>query len=541
MAFNATAKSSEYHYLVEFLLDSTTLRFADSDISIQHSNTTGYFYEGRLPESGTLSRSLSSFIEPKETLQSFDVKLDNTDEKIQEYIDSFTFANRNVNIWLGEGESKNDYSIVFPGFVAHPAGVEWDEDSAKITVIDRRLKDRRILPEKDFTALDFPNLQRNASGLSIPIIYGDYSSAAANAISVQAYCISTTAANARFKVAGHRINSLDRVLQNGLVTAYQNVSLEDATFELVGSYNFTNDLITANVKGYETSNGTLIETPQDVLKNVLTVDLSVDVENLNLTAFDLLDSSVTEPVRRVINVDTTSEVLISELINESAIELRFVDGKYSPVFRLITDKSSSFDVYDSDIVLEDVDRDKADIVFRRDTQRTFTNKIRASYNFDPVFGTYLGDYEKTVTASTEEVSSTIERPMTFNWLYEKDTVEARVQRELIQYSNKPTEVEVTISHKGLQKNLADVFSLNYNIFDDIPFQIRGMETDLSSMTTRIYGFGLAELKVGLWTDDTVPSYVSASDAEIASSGWWSTDLGYIVSGNSTTLNQSLWF
>lgn len=285
----------------------------------------------------------------------------------------------------------------------------------------------------------------------------------------------------------------------------------------------------------------MIETPQDVLKNVLTVDLSVDVENLNLTAFDLLDSSVTEPVRRVINVDTTSEVLISELINESAIELRFVDGKYSPVFRLITDKSSSFDVYDSDIVLEDVDRDKADIVFRRDTQRTFTNKIRASYNFDPVFGTYLGDYEKTVTASTEEVSSTIERPMTFNWLYEKDTVEARVQRELIQYSNEPTEVEVTISHKGLQKNLADVFSLNYNIFDDIPFQIRGMETDLSSMTTRIYGFGLAELKVGLWTDDTVPSYVSASDAEIASSGWWSTDLGYIVSGNSTTLNQSLWF
>ena len=548
MPFNPSGQSADYHYLVEFHLDSTTLRFADEDISIQHSNTTGFFYEGKLPQIGSLNRQLSSFIEPKETLQSFDIVIDNTDEKIQTYIKDMTFANREVNVFLGEGESIANYSVVFPGNVAHPAGIQWDEDAAQITIIDRRLKDRRNLPKTDFTSTDFPNLQRNASGLSVPIIYGDYSSAHTNSISVLAYCISTTAANKRFKVADHRINSLDRVLQNGLVVDYQNVSLDNATFELVGTYNATNDIITANVKGVETLGGTLIETPQDVLKSILTTQLEVSTNSINLTAFTDINVNVDDKCRRVIRDDISSETLVGELINEAGIELRFVGGKYSPVYRLITDKSTQalrgdnlLTIDESDLVLEDITTDKAAISFQRDTERTFANKVKASYNFDSVFGYYLGDYEQTVTSSVAAVSSVVERPMSFNWLYEKDDVVARVQRELVQYSVEPTEVTATVSHKLLQRDLADVFLLDYNIFDNRAFQIRRLDTNLASMTTTVVGFGLDSIALGNWTDDSVPSYTAASIQQIFDSGWWANNDGFVVSGVSDTKDISIWF
>ena len=127
--------------------------------------------------------------------------------------------------------------------------------------------------------------------------------------------------------------------------------------------------------------------------------------------------------------------------------------------------------------LEDITTDKAAISFQRDTERTFANKVKASYNFDSVFGYYLGDYEQTVTSSVAAVSSVVERPMSFNWLYEKDDVVARVQRELVQYSVEPTEVTATVSHKLLQRDLADVFLLDYNIFDNRAFQIRRLDSN----------------------------------------------------------------
>ena len=543
MAFNPSAKSGEYHYLVEFLLDSTTLRYAEEDLSIQTSNTTGVFYQGRLPASGSLSRGLGTFLEAKETIDSFQIDLDNRDGEIQRHIQSFQFANRNVNIWLGEGNSKSNYSLVFPGFVTHPNGIGWDEESANFNIIDRRIKDRKILPEELFRTSEFPNLQKNASGSPIPIVYGNFASTVSSGVGVPVVCTSMTATNKKFKIASHRLKSVDKVMKNGLRVAFANVSLDDASFTIPSSVSYaaTTDVISVNCQGIQTAGGTspVIEKPQDVLQNLYTSFMGLTATDLDATAFSDLDSDISDVTRSYVNERVSTEILVGELINESSLDMRFVGGKYSPKFRsldLITERTQYFD---SDIT---IDRSEtASFSVEHDPDRFYANKVTTKYNYDPTYGVYLGTYTRELTTEIANVSTVIERPMTFNWYYMKDQTETRVDREIFTYSTEPVNVSLTLTNRALLENLADQIDVTYNVFDSRTFQIRRMETDLASMTTRISATDLFILGVGRYTENSAASWTQATQVERESQGFWTTDSGFVTSTDSASFNQSLWF
>jgi hypothetical protein len=542
MAFNPSADSGEYHYLVEFVLDSTTLLYAEEDLSIQTTNLTGAFYEGRLPQTGVLSRGLGTFLEAKETVDSFPIVLDNRDGAIQRHIQEFEFANRNVNVWLGEGRTKSNYSLVFPGFVTHPNGIGWDEDSASFNVIDRRLKDRKVIPNNVFETSEFPNLQNGASGTAIPIVYGNFASTVSSQVGVPAVCVSMTATDKKFKVADHRLKSIDKVLKNGLRVAYANVSLDDASFTVPSSvtYTATTDTMSVNCQGIcVSSGGTLIDKPQDVLQNIYTSYMGLTGGDLNSTSFSDLDTDVTESCRSFINTRVSTETIVGELINEASIDMRFVGGKYSPKYRSLDVASERTSYFDSDITIDDFE--KADFSVENDPDRFYANKISSRYNFDPTYGVYLGSYTRELATEIANVSTVIERPMTFNWFYDKTQTETRVQRELVTYGNEPVNVTLTLTNRALLENLADQIDLTYNVFDSRTFQIRRMETDLASMTTRISATDVFILGVGRWTDNSAPNWSTATESERESQGFWSTNTGYATSTDPASLNRSLWF
>ena len=542
MPFNASGKSGEYHYLVEFLLDSTTLHYAEEDLSIQMSNTSGQFYEGRLPQTGTLARGLGTFLEAKETVETFPVVLDNRDGAIEQHIENFEFANRNVNVWIGEGISKPNYSLVFPGFVAHPNGIRWDEDQASFTVVDRRLKDRTTLPPDFYKSEDFPDLQHNASGTSIPIVYGNYASSIPGGVGVPAVCTDMTQADKPFKIASHRIKSIDRVLRNGLTVPFQNVSLDQASFELPGlAFNSTIDKMTVNCQGLVDGSDNIIDFGHRVLENVYTSYMGVTGGDLNATAFNLLNLDMTERVRSVIQSNLSTETIVQELLNESSIDMRFVGGKYSPKFRSLDFDSDRENFFDVDIVVADESTEKAAFSVEKDPDRLYANKIRGRYNFDPVFGTYIGAFTKEITAATIAASAIVERAMDFNWFYDKSETESRIERELITFSTEPLTIDVTFTNRSMLQNLADQIDLTYNVFNDRTFQIRRMETDLGSMTTRIIGTDVFLLGVGRWLSPTAPTWAAATDYDKDTGGYWSNDSGYIDPGDPLSLDKALWF
>lgn len=550
MAFNASGKSGEYHLLVEFALDSTTLRYADEDLSIQQSNTTGFFYSGRLAGGGSLVRDLGTFLEPHESVQNFNVIVDNSDGHAQDLINQHTFSNRRVRVWLGEGVRKSQYSEVYSGFVAHPNGVSWDEDVATFTVIDQRIKHRRMLPASRFTS--FPQIEPKGKNQPIPIVYGDWTVGAGGggnaSLAIPVICNNMTASQKRFKVCDHGLHSITRYLKNGVAlnatTQINNICLTDGTFRIATavSYSGTTDTISVNCRGLKTINGTLIEKPMDVLRHIQTSWLGLTATDLNVTAYNTVNTSGTdsEIIRRYIRTELSSEQLIKELLNESQVDVRFIGGKYSPKYRTLDLESSRTDFREFDVMLADERSEKADFSVQKDPDRFYANKARAYYRYDPVNTLYDGSYTRQITAAVAEASAVVERFMEFNWYYRTAETQNRIDRDLATFTKEPVNIRFRTGPRGLLLNLADQIDLTYNIFTERTVQIRRIETDLFGMTTRVSGFNLFLLGLGRWASDTAPNWNAATQTERESQGFWTDDNGYASASDSSSLNVSRW-
>ncbi len=535
MAFAASGHSGTFRTLVEFLLDATTLRYSDDGVSIQLGKVTGAYYDGRLATSGMLVRDLGTFLEAKETISTFDVVLDNQDRAIADLIQKYTFANRQVRIWLGEGDVKSNFNEVFRGTVAFPNGIRWDEDAATFTVVDQRVRDRRTLPsaDKKYDDTTYTNIEPKSKNLPIPIIYGNWSSAQANGLSVPCACINTS--TLKFKFARHGIKSIDRYLKNAARISPSNIaslSLSDASFTLSGvTYNYTDDIVSVNCQGIKTINGSLIETPADTLRHLLTGYCALTADNLEVSAINAMNiATSTDVVRRWIgNRDGEStEKLISELMSESQSDLRFVRGKYSPKYRSPDIASSRTTFNEADIIIEERS-EKAEFSVEMDPQRFYANKINARYRFDPINIRYDGSFVTSSPAAIANASATVERLFDFNWFYDTTLTQYRVLRELITLSTEPVNIVALLSNRGMLINLADQIDLTYNVFDSQTVQIRRVETNLAEMTTRVSGFNLFLTGVGRWTADSAPKWTDSSLVDKSSQGYWMNVSGYASS------------
>ena len=536
MAFSATGASREFHWLCEMYLDATTLLYADEDLSIQTGRVTGAFYAGRLPQSGVLVRDLGTFLEAKETISTFDVNLDNQDRAIADLIQLHTFANRRVSIWLGEGLSKSHYSEVFRGTVAFPNGIRWDEDVATFTVVDQRVRDRRTLPpatHKYYTSV-YTTVEPKSKFQPIPIVYGNWSSAQDGAVSIPCACSNTS--TLQFKVAHHRIKSIDRYLKNTARISpsnIKNVSLSAATFQLSAlAYNATDDIIAVNCQGMMTINSTLIERPADVLLHLFTAYIGLTAADLEVSACNTMNIATgAEVVRRWIGTETSTETLISELMSESQSDLRFVRGKYSPKYRSPDLASSRTTFNEADIIIDDRS-EKAEFSVEKDPERYYANRIRSRYRYDPVNLRYDTTYVTSSLAAIANASATVERPLDMNWLYNDSLTQTRVLRELITYASEPVNITTLFSNRGLLLNLADQIDLTYNVFNAQTLQIRRVETNLGEMTTRVSGFNIFLSGIGRWTADSAPKWTASSLTDKDASGYWLDASGYASSVHS---------
>jgi len=544
MAFNASGKSGEFHYLAEMFLDGTTIYAADEDLSIQVSNTTGQFYEGRLPVQGTIRRSLGTFLEPKETVSSLDLVFDDRDGKIRGILTEYIVANRSVDVWVGEGTSKANYSLVFPGVVAHPSGVSWDDETATFTIIDKRVKVRKVLPLNKYTTDNLPFVEDRAINLSIPIVYGDFSSAADNQCQVRAWCIDTSAA--KFQVADHGLLSIDRYLKNAIrlsSSSIRNVSLSQGTFELTGvAYDATNDIVSVNCQGLHTINNTLIETPIGCARHIYTAYMGLTGSDLNGTAFHEVDVETgSDKVRSVINADLSTETILGGLLSEAAIDMRFVGSQYSPKARNLDLVSARQTFRESDIVIGNDLQEKALFRVSRDPDRISANKVRTRYAYSAIDAQYLGSFTHQLTSAVENVSAVLERPIDFDWYYRDQDTQTRAQREVAMFSTEPTQIEMTVTSRAILGNLADQIDLVYNVFDGEVLQIRDMELDLAAMVVRIGALKFLDLGAGRWTLDTAPDWSSSNASDKSQSGYWLDANGYADPSDSTSRNISRWF
>ena len=113
MAFNPNASIQDWRQLVEISLTGKTLRFARDPITF----SDGTVYDGRLLSMSSMSLSAGQLLDPRVTMPSLTLDLDNADSGISDLMETYEWSNKSVTVKIGQGTTAADYTTVFIGTI----------------------------------------------------------------------------------------------------------------------------------------------------------------------------------------------------------------------------------------------------------------------------------------------------------------------------------------------------------------------------------------------------------------------------------------
>jgi hypothetical protein len=544
MAFNDTSSIQDWRQLVEIELTGKTVRYARDAVTFDD----GTVYEARLLSMSAMTLSAGQILDPRVTMPSLSLSLDNSDSAISDLLDDYEFGNKRTTVKIGQGTASADYTTVFVGTVLFPSGIEFDDTTVTIDLDDERMKDERVLPVRKFFTSTYANVEEKSKNLPIPFVYGDWRTSAAGGETVPCYCINTSTKT--FKIADHAIKQIEAVYKNGVAATVTSSNLTTAEFTISDSYDQLTDVITANIQGATddaTSSGNLLESLPDIVDDILTTHLSVSTSNINASAFTAWTANVgTVKARRHISTEVSSNSLITDALIEGFADLIIEDGKYTPKFRIAS--LTSLDQYRDYDMMARQDGVKQFKV-SRDPERITLNQIVANYNYDPVNLKYKGRFDEEDAAAIALVGSRRRRRMEYKYIYQDADAETRAERELYAFAAELEMVTVGIGPRSLTKKPTDQFRLVYNKYTDadtgfgVPFQVRDIQIDFNQMRAMIRAWNILTLSAGRWTESTAPTWLSSDLVQREEHGFWTDANGYADPSASPdeTSKRSKWF
>ena len=543
MAFDQTSSIQDWRQLVEIALTGKTLYYARDPVTFDD----GTVYDGRLLSMSSMTLSAGQLLDPRVTMPSLTLNLDNSDSGISDLMESYEWSNKSVTVKIGQGTAAADYTTVFVGTILFPGGIQFDDTVARIELDDERMKDEKVLPTNKFFVSTYANVEEKSKNLPIPLIYGDWRTTAGGGEKVPCYCINTT--NRTFKIASHAIKEIQAVYKNGVAATLTSTDLANAEFVMDDAYDETTDTVTANIQGAThngTSGGTLLESLPDIVEDILKTHLGVASGNIDSTAFSTWETNLgTVKARRHIATEASSNALITDALVEGFADLIILDGKYVPRYRIAG--LTGLDSYrDFDMTAR---RDGGkQFQVAKDPERITLNQIVASYRYDPANLKFAGRFDLDDDAAIALVGTTRRRRMQYNWLYVDADAETRAERELYTFAAELEMVTVGIGPRSLTKVPTDQFRLTYSKFTDasgfgVPMMIRDIAIDFNQMRSTIRAWNVLTLSPGRWTVSTAPTWLSSNLTQREEHGFWTDNDGYADPSGTPdeTSKRSKWF
>ena len=211
----------------------------------------GVYYEPRLRDSPTVSKSKDPLFFGRISLDNNAVSVENTDS-------AFDLIGENQSSIFG-GEARilqgfdNDAYGSFTKLATRMIeNVRVNRDSAEFDLVDKRKGLTISVPKNVFKVSVYQYLDSGDEGRPIPLVYGICNKA-------PAVCTNRTEpgppANYHFKIAdcvgaGHSIRSIDTVYVKGISKAFLNVDLTQGTFDIANANYTSGDEVTADVHGF---------------------------------------------------------------------------------------------------------------------------------------------------------------------------------------------------------------------------------------------------------------------------------------------------
>ena len=311
MAINFDLSTLEYNILVDVVIDgSTTRRFSKTPVLL--SNGTQYL--GRLIRASEFRQSFGSQNQPVSQDSSITLTFNNRDDYFNSILDSEAWAGKTVKVWISQGNQSANRSLQFVGKIKVNDGIAQNDDELTIRVTDNLAVLRKTIPYRVFDIADttsWPELEDDASGIRIPIVYGRYQ----NPQLVRAYAVDVT--NKKFKVSDLPITGITTVYKSASGAAFASVAFtaltaadkRDGTFSLDGavSYNENTDVIAVDMsgKGKELEAGTNTSVSAGKL-----VDTAATFSTSGVVANDIVWNATDQTLSLVTSVDSETQLTI---------------------------------------------------------------------------------------------------------------------------------------------------------------------------------------------------------------------------------------
>ena len=378
------------------------------------------------------------------------------------------------------------------------------------------------------TPLHYADLEQKSEGRAIPILYGDWSTAAGQQM-VPVTCIDTV--NSKFKICDNAIVDLSLASGNGgkvikvapdgetdVTADIINVDYNRGTFQFdVTPYDDATDDVYVNVQGSTddgTKDGTLITAVtgqwEDILKQWM-AQADADIDQTALTAWK---ADVADLGRIHISTSESTDDLLSAIYLDTFSDGDFRAGKYYPIFRRVSTDSSATE-YDATDIIDDGINDGPErprYSFSTDPQ-LYLNRANYRYSFDPREGFFALSGRSDRFGEQAARGAVRSRELDFRFLYVKDEVSLRASREMVVFANDIETLQVTFTDRALTLNLGDNFLLTFDVFTKQQFVIRRISYDIAAVTAEIEAWNVSDLGVSRWTADSDPTYLLSTPAQ----------------------------
>jgi hypothetical protein len=231
-------------------------------------------------------------------------------------VDDWYWGNKDARVLVGEiGDAYVDLETIFIGKIRSP---EVDDEEAVFELVDTREGRLISIPPDHYDATTYPNINPDAVGVPIPILFGEKTNISPVCIDTTAYKYKVSATHFNSGADVFELESIDAVYLRGLALSTPADYTKDLhNGELTLTFNPGDAEITVDAKGIQdeflfdaspfgSATGNYSENVADHLFFILHVLNSIPVEDIDLDSFAELQAVRTQAVAWHLDTDTAT-------------------------------------------------------------------------------------------------------------------------------------------------------------------------------------------------------------------------------------------
>jgi hypothetical protein len=205
-------------WIADVILGQTVFRVSNRNTYVEEQYGPPRFYEARATKAPTVSTTLGEWLNPKFEIGEVKLELNNRDGLYNEYLpggDNYRqWIGAKIIIRVGFGEKFSNYIEIFQGFITPKQGVSSTETDLTLKFYDRFDVDNVEIPADVFSEINYPDIEEEAKGKGIPIIYGDWSEEVGSFGEIPAFCtnaLEATPTEYVFKISETALQSIGAI------------------------------------------------------------------------------------------------------------------------------------------------------------------------------------------------------------------------------------------------------------------------------------------------------------------------------------------